>query len=441
MWSIGVDTPDSVLCLPQLLRDDAGYRTAIIGKSHFKSCGREGSLEALPRSQDWEFFRHWDGPWFGFDFARINVGHVHEPHSYAMHYGLWLRERGIPNEPPYFWSRQAGHPNDFSGRWELPEEFHQASWAADQSIEYLRDHKTRGGEQPFFLSLNFADPHQPWFVPAPWDTLHDDVTLPPPIRRREEWKDKPSLYRASVLSHPNTLGWNDDFGVPDQYSDGFEHVARTAREERIWRIYLGMTSLVDFHLGRVLESLDELDLTRDTLVIFTSDHGDFMGDHWLWSKGGSHYDGAARIPFVVRWPRRTAPGERSQSLQSLVDLPSTLLSVAGLQPHPAMQGIDQTASWENPQVALREGVLLDHRVAEGLYVNSWITDRYRLSVHAILAESRTETEMYDFHDDPNEWENLAAGDGHAPLQAELLKQLLRYRLKIAAPWPPRLAYA
>ncbi len=436
-WSIGVDTPDSVLSLPQLLGEN-GYRTAIFGKSHFKSCARAGSFEAPPHSQDWEFFQNWSGPWFGFETAKINVGHVHEPHSYSMHYGLWLRERGVALEAPYFYPRPAGHPNDFVGRWELPEEFHPTRWAADETIAYLRNHVAENGEQPFMVSLNFAEPHQPWLVPAPWDTLHDETALPTPRRRDGEWEGKSSLYRATALSHANTLGWNGEFGVPDQYSQLHAAPDWTEREKEIWRVYLGMTSLLDHHLGRVLDALEELDLTRDTIVVFTSDHGDNMGDHWLWSKGGSHYDASARVPFVVRWPARVPDGEKSAALQSLVDLAPTFLQAAQLEVPAAMQGTSQLQTWADPSHATREGVLIDHRVAEGLHVNSWITDRYRLSVHSILAEDRDEVELFDFENDPHEFENVA---DEAATTSQLLQQLVRYRMKIEAPWEPRLAYA
>lgn len=166
-----------------------------------------------------------------------------------------------------------------------------------------------------------------------------------------------------------------------------------------------------------------------------------MGDHFLRAKGGSHYDAAARVPFILRWPGRVPAGTRSAALQSLVDLPATFMRAAGLEKHPEMQGVDQLPSWQDPSLLVREGVLIDHRVERGLYVNSWITDRYRLSVHSVHAEDRDEIELYDFEADPHEFVNLAAGGAHPELVNSLMAELLRYRMKVAGPWNDRSSFA
>lgn len=280
-WSIGVDTPDNILSLPALLKEQAGYRTGIIGKSHFKSCGREDSFEAIPHSQDWDFFRSWHGPWFGFEYAKINVGHVYEQHAYSMHYGAWLKEQGYENTPPYFSEQRREGIGSPDGRWMLPEEAHSSKWVADETIDYLNQHADAGGERPFFLSVNFPDPHPPFLVSEPWNAMYEDAVLPPPVRRMGEWENKPTLYRSTIDQTVHDLGWNDHALVPGQHSFGASNEERTQEEERKWRTYMGMQSLLDKHLGRILDTLDELGFAQDTLVIYTSDHGDYMGDHFL----------------------------------------------------------------------------------------------------------------------------------------------------------------
>src|SRR5262249_30795897 len=150
-------------------------------------------------------------------------------------------------------------------------------------------------------------------------------------------------------------------------------------EDRWWRTYLGMQSLADKHLGRMLDALDTFGLAGNTIVVVTSDHGDQMGDHFLWHKGGCHYDASARVPFVVRWPGRVPAGGVSAELQSLVDLAPTFMGAAGLEQHPEMQGVDQTPAWEGGG-GVREGVLIEHPVETGLEVDTWITAGHRLSV-------------------------------------------------------------
>lgn len=167
-----------------------------------------------------------------------------------------------------------------------------------------------------------------------------------------------------------------------------------------------MTSQLDAHVGQILDTLDKHGLSENTLLVFTSDHGDFMGNHWLWSKGGSHYDQAVRVPFIVRWPGHVPAGRKSESLQSLVDLPATFMNAAGLEAHPEMEGVDQTACWENPDKPARKEVLIDHRVEEFLHVHTLITEEHRLSIHRYADGSPNERELYDLSDGL-ELENLA----------------------------------
>ncbi|MGE4490207.1 MAG: sulfatase, partial [Kiritimatiellales bacterium] len=372
-WSIGVDTPMDVLSLPQILREQGGYRTGIIGKSHLLSCHREGSLEALPHIRDLDYFRKWTGPWFGFEYAKISVGHVAENHAYSMHYGVWLENHGVPAEPPYFSRTCDAHEVIGADRqWALPEEMQSCAWVAEETINYLGNHANNHSDEPFYLSVNFPEPHPPFMAPEPWNSMYDDVELPPPNRREGEWEDKSTLYKATVQNRLNELGWHDSVPMACQFVEGSEGEVRTTEEIRKWKSYMGMQSMLDKYLGKILDRLDELDLANDTLVIYTADHGDFMGDHYIWHKGGSHYDGSARVPFIVRWPGKVPAGVQSTALQSLVDIPSTVLAAAELPIHDRMQGTNQMGTWCNPAQLSRSGVLIDHRVEKGLYVNSWI---------------------------------------------------------------------
>ena len=449
-WSIGVNTPEDILSLPALLHDQAGYDTAIIGKSHFRSCLDGESPESLPHSRDWNKFEHWNGPWYGFDHAEICNGHTSQAHAYAMHYGLWLHQNGIPAAPPYFDEIGGGSSRDQETHWELPEQFHNSTWIADRSIAWIEHNRNQNPQRPFFLSVNFQDPHRPFRVPAPWDTMYSGAEPPPAARCEREWEDKPTLYRATVEGQLTELGWEGSEGIrlPCQMAEGAVGVERSEVEKQRWWTYMGMQSLLDKNVGRILDALDSNGLAENTLVIYTADHGDYMGDHYLWSKGGSHYDGAVRIPLIARWPERLSAGTRNTNLQSLVDLPPTIMAATGLQPHPAMQGRSRLQNWSGSDKAeptvhsdTRKGVFIDHRVEEGLYVSTWITNRYRLSLHSILAESRDEIELYDLERDPHEYHNLAMEKDRQTLIQELLAEMYRYRMKIEAPWPRRRAFS
>jgi arylsulfatase A-like enzyme len=440
-WSIGTDTPHDALSLPALLKVKAGYRTGIIGKSHLRSCLRPGSPEALPKSRDWSHWDSWSGPWFGFDHARISVGHVQEPHTYSMHYGAWLRKRGIPAEPPYFERIEDRiSSNHVVGRWDLPEEHHYNAWILEECRTFF---ERAEGEAPFYLSVNFPDPHVPFRVPAPWDTLHDDVDLPEPRRDFAELKLMPTIARATIENRLGELGWHEHAGIASHATARTDRsrIGWSEEETACWRHYFGMQALLDKYVGLLLGELTSRGMADNTLVVYTSDHGELMGDHWLQYKGGSHYWQAVGVPLLARWPGRIPAGVRQDSLQSLVDLPATFLSAAGSSPHPLMQGTDQLKSWLGEAPSPREGVWIDHRVEKGITVDTWITQRWRLSVHLIEAENRIEWELYDLVADPDELRNLGSDPAHADKRAELLAQLNLYKVRHAGPWLPRPTFA
>jgi len=443
-WSIGVDTPVDCLSLPALLSGQGGYATGILGKSHYMSCLRGDSPEALPLSRDADHFRKWNGPWYGFDHARICVGHADEPHAHSMHYGQWLLDRGIEPRPPYFHLAQGGRrPNDDVGRWELPENRHSNAWILEETRAFLDTHTARHPDQPFYLSVNFPDPHVPFKVPSPWDRLHDGVRLPHPCRKLGEEAGKPTLYRASVAGTLDELGWHQHAPIASLVPARTDRktVAWTPEEENCWRIYFGMQSLLDHYVGRILDEFKTRGLAENTLVVYTSDHGDLMGDHWLQYKGGCHYRAAVGVPLIVRWPGMVPADRRHDALQSLVDLPATFLQAAGLPRHPRMQGADQLAVWTGQTDRARTGVWVDHRLEKGATVNSWITATHRLSLHAIHAEKRTEWELYDLVNDPDEFTNLAEDPATYPLRAELLAELMNYQGAVAEPSGVRTTYS
>lgn len=441
-WNVGTLLNPDCLSVADLL-GRAGYRTAIFGKSHFQPClGTQGnSDEGQPRSNDTAFHRRWHGPWYGFEHAEISVGHTTEPHSASMHYRAWLEDQGV-DIARYF---HGVRPLE-ALVWELPEKFHPCVWAADRALAYLDEHADRHADAPFFLNLHFPDPHLPMHVPEPWFSMYADTPMRKPVRQWDEWRDKCTLYQAVVADRVDALGWHDRFSMASSdlqigvMSGGPASAeAYTPYEAGVLRAYWGMISLLDAQLGRVLHRLDALGLADDTLIIYTSDHGELGGDHFLKGKGALHYDGCARVPMIVRWPGRISAGRRSAELVSGVDMAPTFLAAAGLPIHPEMQGVTHTGAWTQKSGPARRGVWIDFRAERGLYVNSWITDRHRLSVYH--TPDADEFELFDFEKDPNEFANLAAGGAESGLVATLTAAMLGERSRVAYPWTPRIAFA
>ncbi|MBT5830801.1 MAG: sulfatase-like hydrolase/transferase, partial [Candidatus Latescibacteria bacterium] len=135
---------------------------------------------------------------------------------------------------------------------------------------------------------------------------------------------------------------------------------------------------------------------------FTSDHGDYLGDHGLWGKGLPTYECMQRVPFVVRHPRCETPGAKSKALQSLVDLEASFLDVAGLSAGINSQGICQTASWLHAEQHARDWALVEFRPSHGDFMQrTYVEGHYKL----VRYENRAYGELYDLEADPHQFVN------------------------------------
>lgn len=436
-WSIGTNLSPDAVTLPALLAG-AGYRTAIIGMSHLQALGQVENTEGASHRYDTDHFRRWTGPWYGFEYAQINTGHGDEPHSASMHYRAWLEDRRV-KVSRYF--REESDDDAGPGEWKLPEKSHPSTWVGDRTIDYIKRHREEKHDEPFFLSVNFPEPHPPFRVPKPWSRMFDEVQVGRPRRRWGEWEDKPEIYRAFIDNRLPALGWHHKAAIPamtdagrfarEDFADWF-----APEEEQRLRIYAGMVALMDKNIQRILEAVDQFELFDNTMVVFTSDHGDYLGEHFIWSKGAMHYDGCVRVPTIVRWPGHAPSGADTNALLSSVDLAPTILEAAGLPFDRRMQGISQVPVLEHPDQRMRRGAYVDHRVEVGLYVNSWITDRYRLSVHHRI-DGENDIELYDLDHDPDEFVNLAPSGKYTDVVAALMAQMLGERSYLSRDWQER----
>lgn len=177
------------------------------------------------------------------------------------------------------------------------------------------------GGRPWFAHVTYIRPHPPWVAPAPYHDMYDSAEVPPPVRG-------PSL-SGEADQHP-WLAWKLDRFPTDLWLEGMPLDPRSADETtlaRVKAIYYGLMSEVDHHIGRLLAWLRETGQDRDTLIVFTSDHGELMGDHFMFGKYGFH-DGAFHIPLIVRDPDGSADATRGRTVSAFtehVDLMPTLL--------------------------------------------------------------------------------------------------------------------
>jgi len=409
--TIGTNLPEDYPTIPELFNSE-GYRTGLFGKAHFQSCLDPGSFEAAPRIFDDSCFAEWDGPYYGFQKARLVIGHTEENHSRGMHYGQWLKENGVDTD------RYFGHaPYENYGVWDLPEEYHPSRWVADETIRALDE--TDKEDDNFFYWSSFQDPHNPCVVPEPWASMYDPGDMPDYGFREGEMEGKPPFYKSLVESASLglDLGEKPWYCIKDSHSLGLDE--KECR--KITALYYGMISLMDHHIGRILDKLEEKDMLDNTLIIFTSDHGDYLGNHGLWWKGLPAYEDAQKVPFIVRHPRCETQGEESSALQSLVDVGTTILSAAGIPVPPGLQGVDQTPSWTDASRSCRDWAQVEFRPSESDYMQkTHITDEYKL----VLYHREEYGELYHLKTDPDQRENLWDRPDYSGIKNRLLRHFI-----------------
>ena len=208
----------------------------------------------------------------------------------------------------------------------IPEELYATSFIGDRAQAWLQD---ADADAPFFLMVSFPDPHHPFNPPGKyWDMYKPEQFPAPEAFSRNDWTPPP-LIRHIIAEREagkaNLAGMNT-IGVS----------AREAQEARA--LTCGMIACVDDAIGGVLAALDRDGLRDDTVVIFTSDHGDHLGDHRLMLKGAEQYQGIVRVPFIWSDPEASGYPARTQALGSTMDISATILDRAKIEPFSGMQG-------------------------------------------------------------------------------------------------------
>ncbi|MFM7569194.1 MAG: sulfatase-like hydrolase/transferase, partial [Betaproteobacteria bacterium] len=267
-------------------------------------------------------------------------------------------------------------------------------------------------DRPFFLTVSFTHPHSPYTVQQQfWDLYrHEDIEMPAIAEIGYEQLDTYSQWLH--LSH----GRDEDEVSP-------EHV-RNARHA-----YFGMISYVDSLIGRVLKALDDTHLAHDTLVIFTSDHGEMLGERGMWYKE-TFFEWSARVPLIVSAPERVAKGARAATLVSLVDLLPTLLdwleipveTIAG-----PIEGKSFADVFSQPDRVSRD------RAAIGEYTDMGVCGPCRMirqGDHKLIYAHGAKPLLYDLSTDPNELNDLAG-------QPEFAATLAQLMARLTADWDPQ----
>ncbi len=412
----------------------AGYRTALVGKAHFQPLQETeefSSLESYPTLQDLDYWRQFDGPFYGFEKVRLARNHADEAHV-GQHYALWMEERGCTNWRDYY-RPPTGNNSDQKHRWLIPEKYHYNTWIAEESCALLEEYGEKG--ENFFLWSSFFDPHPPYLAPEPWDAMYDPAALTVPAMVPGEHDANPPHFRLTQEQNPDFSAWKESgFGIHGYQSHLFD---RDEMAKNI-AVYYGMISLMDKYIGQIVDRLDALGLAENTLVVFTTDHGHLYGQHGLTAKGGFHYEDLIRLPFIARCPGEVPAGDRSGALQSLVDLPSSFLRWSGIDVPRTMVGVDQGPVWRGEAESARDHIVVENRhEPTTIHIKTYVDQRYKLTVYY----ERDYGELFDLERDPGEIQNLWHNPEHQDLKADLTRRLLFAEMGKEPLWMPRIAGA
>ena len=413
-----------------------GYRTGFIGKAHFSSKNTfEATNTPENRIGSAKYGADWYGPYMGFEYVELaamgqwarpsKVGKtpLHGERSpYLRHFERWFFDEVAGEKGFEMWAENIGPDVKGAARtWYsgLPVAWHSSTWVGNRAIEFLRKH---AGGRPFCAWVSFPDPHHPFACPEPWSRLYhpDEVDLP--AHRVRDLGQRPWWHRASLEadSTVDNLVWKEyrdkETRPPQQTDEQLRHMTVN---------YYGMISLVDHNVGRILAALHDMGLEENTLIFFTSDHGDYLGDHGLYMKGPAIYEGLLQVGLIVQG-RGIPVGKVIHEPVSTLDIAATIYDYAGV----VVPGTLQSNS-------LRPLIDNDDVTRDVAYCE-WNLSKIRQGVELNLRAVRTKTqkltleevsgagEMYDLVNDPDEMRNVFDDPAHAKQRQEL-EEMIRAR--------------
>lgn len=341
---------------PRLLTR-AGYQTIAVGKMHHNPPREHHGwahmflMEELPeRREDDAYLQYLD---------RVGYGHIRCQHGVR---------------PLFYHSPQPSR---------VPEEHHGSAWVAHQTIELLREER----DVPFCIMASWVGPHPPYYVPEKYLAEYRDAALPGPC-------PLPAAGERQFAPSPE----NPEPG--------------SLRARRLREAYFAACTLIDTHIGRILDVLEETGLAENTLVFFTSDHGEMLGDREGYQKHYP-YEGSAHIPYIVRGPG-FAPGSRSDLPVCTWDVAATILEAAGVAV-PAGHPLAGTSLLREAELPAGRVVHFHHGKGRGRYIAAMGCGHKFVHYY-----NGGEEELYDLAADPWEQRNLLAG-GTAPAVAGTLR--------------------
>lgn len=394
----------------------AGYRTGLIGKSHLQHGMSKNSVVPFrgqgaydtPYPDGWDqiedFERYLDDTpedvddFYGFDHIELSIDHGARV---SGHHLRWALEKGATREDLCVeYAADAPGSHRSKNWWQIyqppyAEEFHSTSFVTERTIEFIEDAHQEG--KPWLAWCSFPDPHHPMTPPGEWFHRHDPADMELPESRHDHLTDAPEHLRLYQATDPKA---QRNWVAPCGY--GSDDLLR----EAIAATY-GMIEMIDDGVGKINGVLERLGIADDTIIVYTSDHGDMMGDHGLFLKGFMHYRGTLQVPMAIDVPGK--PSQRTNKLSSSIDLGPTLLDLCEVPPFDGIQGHSLVPVLEDETQSVRDWVLIEDDVAAITAKLTPIPGKTRTLVTEdarYTRNSKGEEQLFDLGDDPHEMSDL-----------------------------------
>ncbi|MBB5791128.1 sulfatase-like hydrolase/transferase [Jiangella mangrovi] len=379
-WSNRCTLAPGIDTFPRALRR-AGYDTAAVGKMHFTPTYLDVGYDRLELAEQ-------DGPGrYDDDYHRELAAAGLAPVTDLTDQEHEFRATA----PPSYWDTYG------TGRSNLPEEWHSTSWIGERARQVLTGWTETGDH---LLHVSFVKPHHPFDPPAGWDDLYDPAALTP------------------------LPGWTDTIPAADQrhrreYFD-YEPLDLPRLRQVMAHYYATITHL-DHEVGRMLDLLRRRGLYDDTLIVFTADHGEYLGFHHLLLKDGPMYDPVVKVPLLAKFPGQRRRGEVSDALASLVDVAPTVLAACGVAPTTPLPGQDL-----GDPAAGHDHVLAEDR-------RHGVAGMVRTGSHKLLWSDAAGEALFDLAADPYELTNLVGDPAHGDQLRRMREAAARWALYDATP--------
>lgn len=394
----------------------SGYRTGLLGKSHLQhgmsknsivpfrgeSSGRSPYPDGWDQLEDFDRYEETEitdpEDFYGFDHIELSIDHGAR---LSGHHLKWALEKGgkyedlvidLDGEMPG--SRRSEHWRQIY-RPPYDAELHSTSFVTERTMAFINSAESE--QKPWLAWCSFPDPHHPMTPPGNWFDLYDPAEIELPDTRLDNLESAPQHLKIFASIHPkDQRNWVAPCGF------GSDSLLR----EAIAATY-GMIAMIDEGIGQIIHLLEEKNIRNNTIIVFTSDHGDMMGDHSLFLKGFMHYRGTLQVPLVISVPE-LSPG-RTFKLASSLDLGPTLMDLCDIANYDGIQGKSLRPIIEDPTRNVRDHILIEDDVPQVTAKLTPIPARTRtllMDEFKFTRNSKGEEQLFDLQKDPNEMSNI-----------------------------------